>query len=188
MKKQSLKIAFGILICGAVITSCKKDKAEEPNEEELITTVIVKLTPVGGGTVLNYQVEDLDGNGGAAPIAQDIVLAPNKVYTVEMILQDKTKTPAGDVSAEVKAEANDHQFYFTPSAGTNLTVSNLDTDSKGYPLGLTSTWTTGAISTGKIYILLKHKPGIKGASDASTVGETDIDTQAAFNGFTVRIQ
>ncbi len=183
-----MKIALGILVFSAAITSCKKDKAEEPNEEELITTFIVKLTPVGGGAALNFQVEDLDGDGGNAPIAQEIVLAPNKAYTAEMVIQDKTKTLVADISAEVKAEADDHQFYFTPTAGTNLTVANLDKDSKNYPVGLTSTWTTGAVSTGKIYILLKHKPGTKGANDPSTLGETDIDTQAAFNGFTVKVQ
>ena len=187
MKKQFMKIALGILVSSAVITSCKKDKAEE-NVTELITTVIIKLTPTGGGTVLTYQFEDLDGTGGNAPIAQEIVLAPNKVYSTEITILDKTKTPVKTVSDEVRTEANDHQFYFTPTAGTNLVVSNLDKDSKNYPLGLTSTWTTGAVSTGKVYILLKHKPGIKGASDPSTLGETDIDTQAAFNGFTVKIQ
>ena len=178
----------GLVVCSATITSCKKDKVEEPNQEELITTVVVKLTPVGGGSVLNFQVEDLDGNGGNAPIAQEIVLAPNKVYTADLVILDKTKTPVSDISAEVKAEADDHQFYFTPSAVVNLTVTNLDKDSKKYPLGLSSTWTTGAASTGKLYILLKHKPGIKGPNDASTLGETDIDTQASFDGFTVKIQ
>lgn len=188
MKQQFMKMALGILVSSAVITSCKKDKVEEPNNEELITTILVKLTPVGGGPVLNFQVEDLDGNGGNAPVAQEIVLAPNKVYTAEMMIQDKTKTPVGDVSAEVRAEADDHQFYFTPNAAVELSVTNLDKDSKNYPLGLTSTWTTGAASTGKIFILLKHKPGIKGASDPATLGETDIDTQASFNGFDVKIQ
>lgn len=188
MKKQFMKIALGILVSSAVITSCKKDKVEE-NNTEVFTTIIVKLTPVGGGAALNYQVEDLDGSdGGNAAVAQEIVLAPNKVYNVELVLLDKTKTPVDSVSVEVKEEGDDHQFYFTPSGGVNLTVTNLDKDSKNYPLGLTSNWTTGAISTGKIFILLKHKPGVKGASDPSTLGETDIDTQGWFNGFTVKIQ
>jgi hypothetical protein len=188
MKKQFMKIALGILVSGAVITSCKKDKVEE-NDTEVFTTIAIKLTPVGGGAVLNYQVEDLDGpDGGNAAVAQEIVLEPNKVYNTEIVLLDKTKTPVATVSDEVRTEADDHQFYFTPTAGTNLTVGNLDKDSKGYPLGLSSTWTTGAASTGKIFILLKHKPGIKGANDPSTLGETDIDTQGWFNGFTVKIQ
>lgn len=188
MKKQFMKIALGILVSGVVITSCKKDKKPETNDTELITTVIVKLTPANGGTALNYQFEDLDGAGGNAPIAQEIVLAPNTVYNTELIILDKTKTPVDTVSVEVKEEADDHQFYFTPNGNVNLTVTNLDKDSKSYPVGLTSTWTTGAVSTGKIFIVLRHKPGIKGANDPSTLGEADIDTQEAFNGFTVKIQ
>ncbi len=188
MKKKFMKIALGIFTFSALVTSCKKDKVAETNQEELITTFNIKLTPVGAGTVLNFQVEDIDGDGGAAPIAQEIVLAPNKVYTAEMTMLDKTKNPVADITKEVKEEADDHQFYFTSSAGTNLAVTNLDKDSKGFPLGLTSTWTTGAASTGKIYILLKHKPGVKGANDPTTLGDTDIDTKEAFDGFTVKIQ
>ena len=188
MKKQFMKIVLGILVSGAVITSCKKDKVET-NDTEVFTTVILKLTPTGGGAILTYQADDPDGiDGGAAPVAQEIILAPNKVYNTEIILLNKTKTPIDTVSVEVRTEADDHQFYFTPTAGTNLTVNNLDKDSKNYPLGLTSTWTTGAVSTGKVYILLKHKPGVKGANDPITLGETDIDTQGWFNGFTVKIQ
>ncbi len=190
MKKQILKITFGIVIAAAVFTSCKKDDVvvPEPNEEEVITTIIVQLTPVGGGAVLKYQSEDLDGPGANPFVAQEIVLAANKVYNAEIFLLDKTKSPADSTSNEVREEDKDHQFYFIPAAGTNLVVSNLDKDSNNNPLGLESTWTTTAASTGKIRIVLKHKPGIKGANDAITVGETDIDTEEAFNGFNVRIQ
>lgn len=180
-------MALGIIVFSALITSCKKEKVEE-NDEEVITTLIVKLTPATPGTILNFQFEDIDGPGGNAPVAQEIVLAANTTYTAKMIVQDKTKNPVADITAEIKAEADDHQFYFTPSAGTTLAVTNLDKDSKNYPLGITSTWTTGAASTGKIFILLRHKPDIKGANDPSTLGSADIDTQAAFNGFTVKIQ
>ncbi len=190
MKNKIMKIALGILVSSAVLTACKKDKVvePEPNVEEVITTIIVQLSPVGGGTVLKFQAEDLDGIGGNPFTAQEIVLAPNKVYDAEIILLDKTKNPVDSVSVEVEEEGKDHQFYFTPTAGTNLVVSNLDKDVNNNPLGLESTWTTGAASTGKIFILLKHKPGVKGANDPSTLGETDVDTQSAFNGFNVRIQ
>ena len=65
MKKQFLKVAMGVLISGALITSCKKDTVEEPNEEEVITTMKLNFVPVGGGTTLTYQFRDADGPGGA---------------------------------------------------------------------------------------------------------------------------
>jgi hypothetical protein len=190
MKKQILKMALGMIVASALFTSCKKDKVvtPEPNAEEVITTIIVQLTPVGGGAVLKFQSEDLDGPGANPFVAQEIVLAPNKVYNAEIFLLDKTKTPADSTSNEVREEGKDHQFYYSTTSGTNLVVSNLDKDVNNNPLGLESTWTTGAASTGKIRIVLKHKPGAKGANDAITVGETDIDTQEAFNGFNVKIQ
>jgi hypothetical protein len=40
MKKHLLKVAMGILISGALITSCKKETVEEPNEE------VIRLPPV----------------------------------------------------------------------------------------------------------------------------------------------
>ena len=185
-----MKMALGMIIAGAVFSSCKKDKVvvPEPNAEEVITTVIVLLTPVNGGATLRFQAEDLDGPGANPFAAQDIVLAPNKVYDAEIVLLDKTKNPVDSTSEEVREEGKDHQFYYRASTGTNLVVSNLDKDVNNNPLGLESTWTTGAASTGKIFIVLKHKPGAKGANDAITVGATDLDTEAAFNGFNVKIQ
>ncbi len=188
MKKNSKQIIALLFISNMMFTACTKEKATEENTEELITTVIVKLTPVAGGSPLEFKYEDIDGVGGAAATFQEIVIAPNKVYNAQIILLDKTKSPVDTVSAEVEEEANDHQFYFTPNSGVNLTVSNLETDPLGRPLGLTSTWATGAASTGKIFITLKHKPGIKGTSDAITVGETDVSTEEAFNGFVIKVQ
>ncbi len=55
-------------------------------------------------------------------------------------------------------------------------------------MGLLSAWTTVEVFKGKVYFYLKHKSGAKGASDPSTLGETDIDTKEAFNSFNVKIQ
>ncbi len=184
MKKQSLKIAFGILICGAVITSCKKDKAEEPNENEVITTMKLTFVPAGGGTTVAYQFDDPDGPGGTAPTQQEIVLAPSKSYAVTLELLDKTKTPVADVTTEVAAEADAHRFYYEPSAGSSITVSGLNNDGNGVPLGITSTWNTGAVTTGKIKVTLRHYPGTppgKAAGDLVNSTKSDTDIEVEFN-------
>jgi hypothetical protein len=64
-----------------------------------------------------------------------------------------------------------------------INVSNLNTDSKGLPLGLSSTWQSGATGTGKMKITLKHKPGTKAAGDPVTKGETDVEVE-----FNVRVK
>lgn len=174
MKKTMFTSAILMLLFSVSLTSCKKDK-QDPNEEELITTVKLTFTETGTGAVSTFTFKDLDGDGGAAPtVFEDIVLAPSKTYNMAITVSNESVSPAEDITGEISAEGGDHQFYFQPT-GANVTVSNLNTDGGGLPLGLTSTWTTGAVSNGNVKITLKHKPGIKAAGDAVTIGDTDIE-------------
>ena len=112
-----------------------------------------------------------------------MVLAPNKQYNCTVQVLDESKSPAVDITTEVIAEANDHQFYYEPT-GVNITVTGLNTDPNGRPLGVTSRWNCGAVSgPGTVKVTLKHKPGAKGSNDPVTVGETDIEVT-----FAARIQ
>jgi len=178
------KIALSVLMACLLITSCKKDKPEEPNEEEVITTMKLTFVPVGGGATLTYQFDDPDGPGGAAPTQNEIVLAPSKTYNVTLQLLDKTKTPVADVTVEVQSEATAHRFYYEPTAGSNITVSGLDNDGNAVPLGITSTWATGAVATGKIKVTLRHYPGTppnKAISDLVNSSKSSTDIEVEFN-------
>jgi hypothetical protein len=192
MKQQFLKLTMSMLLTGALFASCKKDDPVEANEEEVITTMRLTFAPVGGGATLTYQLDDPDGPGGTAPTLDEIVLAPSKTYNVAIQILNKTKTPVEDITPEIRGEADAHRFYYEAAAGLNVTVGSLDNDANGAPLGLTSTWTTGAVSTGKLNITLRHyggNPPGKLASDPenSTKSETDISTRD-FGGFTVKVQ
>jgi hypothetical protein len=162
-----------------VLNSCKKDPVVDPNEGELITTVRLKLTNTLSSSInpLVYEFKDLDGEGGAAPVKfDDIVLQKNIPYICEVTVLNESVSPADDITKEIKAEANDHQFYFVPSSSNLLTVSNLDTDTQGLPLGLSSFWVTGLNpGTGTVRVVLKHKPGTKAANDLINKGDTDIE-------------
>lgn len=176
MKKAIFKSLLSLLIIGTLFSSCKKEKVI-PNEEELITTVKLTFTEVGGaGTVTDFTFKDLDGEGGAAPsLFEEITLDASKTYTMAISLLNESVSPAVNITNEVSDEGDEHQFYFAPT-GANVTISNLNNDINGLPLGLTSTWTTGAISTGIVKITLKHKPdGIKAAGDLVTKGDTDVE-------------
>lgn len=180
--KKNLKALLVIAAFGLVITSCKKDKAEA-NDNEVITTVELHLTPAAGGTALTYKWEDLDGAGGAAPVIDVVTLAPNKTYNTEIVIYDKTKTPVVVTSNEVRTEAVDHRFYFEPAAGSNITVTGLDNDQNGIPVGLKSVWTTGAaVSTGSIKITLRHyENGGKALSDLINSTKSSTDAETTFN-------
>jgi hypothetical protein len=177
MKNKNLMM---VLLVGAALfmNSCKKETID-PNEGELITTVRLKLTNTFSSSInpLVYEFKDLDGEGGAAPVKfDDIVLQKNIPYICEVTVLNESVSPADDITKEIKAEANDHQFYFVPSSSNLLTVSNYDTDAQGLPLGLSSFWVTGLNpGTGTLRLVLKHKPGTKAANDLINKGDTDIE-------------
>ena len=184
MKKQLSYWMAALLMVTFVATGCKKDSKEPENEEELITTLKLTFTEVGGTATSTVTFKDADGPGGNAPTQNEqIVLAPNKQYNCTVQVLDESKSPAVDITTEVIAEANDHQFYYEPTV-VNITVTGLNTDPNGRPLGVTSRWNCGAVSgPGTVKVTLKHKPGAKGSNDPVTVGETDIEVT-----FAARIQ
>jgi hypothetical protein len=184
MKKQFMKVVLGIFVFSALITSCKKDTVEEPNEEEVITTMKLTFVPVGGGETLTYQFKDPDGPGGTAPTQQEIVLAPSKTYNVTVQLLNEIESPAKDITLEVAAEADAHRFYYEPTVGSNITVAGLDNDGNGVPLGITSTWTTGSIATGKTKVTLRHfggTPPDKAVGDLVNSSKSSTDIEVEFN-------
>lgn len=187
MKRQLLHLSFAALLTATAFTACKKDKGET-NEEEVITTLQLTFTPQGGGTPLVYKFEDADGPGGAAPVIDQIILAPSKSYDVALQLLNKTVSPAEDITEEVEEESDAHRFYFAPAAGSNITVSDLDQDDNGVAVGLNSVWTTGAAATGSIKVTLRHYPAVppnKAAGDLVDSQKSGTDIEATF---TTKIQ
>src|SRR6218665_1133730 len=126
MKKiilTTLVFSAGVLL----MNSCKKVSGGEGNDEELITTLKVKITPAAGGSTQTFVFEDIDGPGGASPVIDNISLAAGTAYNVSLELWNNSATPPEDITTEVATEKEAHRFYFTPS-GTNVTVSNLNND------------------------------------------------------------
>jgi hypothetical protein len=158
--KQQTHVYFSALALLAVLfSSCLKENLEEENEEEVITTLQLTFDPEGVGNNVVYTFDDPDGPGGVLPTQDSIILSPNKTYNVTLQLLNKTLTPPEDITEEVAAEPEAHRFYYIPGAGTNIAVSNLDTDPDGIPLGISSTWTTSAAATGTMKVVLRHYPG-----------------------------
>lgn len=180
MKNINMKISALLLASFMVVfASCKKDEDDpknptDPNDSELITTFKLIMTDSAG--VLPEQTfvfRDIDGDGGQAPTEFDtITLAPNTTYLAEILLLNESVSPADTISNEVAEEANDHQFFFL-NTGVNVTVTYLDSDSNGLPLGLNTKWVTGSAGSGTSRITLKHQPGIKDGTQAP--GETDVE-------------
>ena len=183
-KKSFLKPAFMLFLAAGLLSSCDKndDEQEPENESELITTVMLTMQEVGTTNTVTATFRDPDGEGGNPPVKFDeIVLKPNAVYNTTIILMDESKTPPDNVTEEVEEESDDHQFFYTPTAGLNVTVAYQDKDANSLPIGLETTVTTGAASAGKLKVTLKHQPGIKNNNIAT--GETDVEID-----FTTKVQ
>lgn len=175
MKTNNLKyLLFGFIIVSLSLNACKKDELPDVKEEELITTITLSFTnTTDASDVKTITYKDLDGDGGNAPVITSLSLKANKVYNVAITsILNETESPAGDIRAEVIEEKDDHLFVYKTS-GANLTFSNLSTDNKNLPFGLTATATTTTASTGTFTIILRHQPGVKNGTEAP--GSTDLE-------------
>ncbi|MBK7762470.1 MAG: hypothetical protein IPI46_03750 [Bacteroidetes bacterium] len=158
------------------LSSCDKAPTipPNPNEEELITTLQITFIDslgIAPNVVAKYQ--DLDGDGGNAPLLWDsIKLQTNTTYLANIVLLDETKMPADTISNEVLDEAVDHLFCFEVP-DTNCVITRTDKDLNNLEIGLQSTWKTKNQTSGNVRILLRHQPGIK-TGDCS-LGASDVD-------------
>jgi len=167
------------------LSSCLKDP-EETNEEELITTLKYKLTPVTGGNEVIMIFKDLDGAGGNAAQITGGTLSKNIAYTGVIELLNEQANPVINITQEVQTEAADHQFFFSALNGLTTTVVYTDMDNNGNPIGISTRLSTGAVSNGKLKITLRHEPnksaqGVKDGLITNAGGETDIEVEFPVN-------
>lgn len=180
MKKQ-FKSYLTLALAGSLLafTSCD-DHDHEPHdhEGELITTVTLTMTPQGGGTPVTATYRDIDGPGGDAPVMTpaNVVLQAGTLYNTTIRVLNESHHEE-DLTAEIREEGADHEFFFEPSPAGLVTVTKTDRDSNNRPIGLESTIQTSATpQTGTLRVVLKHQPGgLKTNSSNISTGETDAD-------------
>lgn len=184
---KNLKFLVLPVLFLALFASCSNDDDPEiVNEEEVITRMIVTLSPQGGGTDIILQIEDTDGKDGPAPAVitpMNAVFTANTTYNGSIVLWNDTETPAENKTEEIEEEDDEHQFFYTLNGNVGSTTY-VDFDADGNPLGLEFTFTTGAIATGTMTVTLIHEPnkdamGVSDGDIANATGETDIE--ATFN-------
>lgn len=187
MNRNFFRWPVFVLAASTCFTACNKKNGQgEGNEEEVITTLNLKLTPISGGAALQFSYDDPDGPGGAAPTISPVTLPANRQFNLEVELLDKTKTPVANITDEVEQEADKHRMYYV--SGGNFNVSQLNNDASGLPLGTTGVLATGAAGSGTLRVVLRHyggNPPNKAATDAvdSPKSSSDVDVT-----FTVTVQ
>lgn len=177
--KNLLKSYLAAFLMGSLLfagTSCKDDDPEPiVEDQELITTMTLSLVPVGKGQNVTATFSDPDGDGGNAPTIGTLVLAPNTTYNLTVTLSDDSKTPPENITAEIQAEGDEHEFFYQALSGLNVTVEKTDMDANNRPIGLAATLVTGEASAGTLQVTLKHQPDLKGSTSDITKGETDVE-------------
>lgn len=173
------RLKLGLIAAMAIVTSfsaCKKDQeVPEPEENELITKVTLRFTNTANATdVATVTWTDPDGDGGAAPTIGTLNLKANTSYNFEVseVLNETTNDPAErNILNEIKEEADEHLWVYTPAAGLNLTLVRTDRDANNFPIGILGTAAAGAVSSGSLTVVLRHQPDVKNGTDAP--GSTD---------------
>ncbi|MGB7395220.1 MAG: type 1 periplasmic binding fold superfamily protein [Pricia sp.] len=178
---RNLKHLLLLALFGVLFVACSGDDngdTPEPiNEEELITTMTVTLTPVTGDGIVVLSKVDTDGDGSTAPVVNvEGTLVTGLAYSGSIVLLDETETPAGNITAEVREESNEHQFIFATDDNLDVAIEYDDIDGNGNPVGLEFNLIAGEPSTGNLTIVLRHEPTKPndGTLDGAG-GETDVE-------------
>lgn len=171
----------------SIFVGCSDDNDEVPppiNQEEVITTLNVTLTP-DTGDVVTFKSYDEDGDGPSAPkITVSSPLKAKTTYDGEVQLLNETVDPAESTTDEIRKEADEHQFFYAEGGAIDATLAYADTEAsypplKGSnPVGIKFTLKTGAASSGTMSVTLIHEPkknadGVSGGDITNAGGETD---------------
>jgi len=174
---RRLVTGLTLLTATAALAACGESSTAPGGEQELITRVTVTLTPASGAPIVSF-IDDPDGNGPLSPLPQSgaIVLTAGATYTGTVKFENRVANPPEDITEEVEEEANEHRVYYTVT-GAGVTVTTLDTDPAGRPLGLRYRVVAGSTAgAGAMRVVLCHYDDApKVASSTSCQGDTDID-------------
>jgi hypothetical protein len=169
-----------VLSAALVVTACGGDSVVDPaGETEVISRVSLTFTPTTGAAQTAY-IDDPDGNGPLPPSAQVGTLSVPAGGSVSgtLLLENRLKTPAENITTEVRAEASEHRVFYTVTGG-GLLVTTTDVDGAGRPLGLSFTAavpSSTAAGPRSLRVVLCHYDGVaKPATATSCTEETDID-------------
>ncbi len=180
-KKHTMYTGWLLAISSLLLLNgCNKATDPQPaDENELITTVILRFTQQGTTNTQAFSYQDKDGDGGAAPTKFDAVtLTANTSYSLTVEVLDESKIPALNITTGIKEKQDEHLFLYTATPATLLTYTYGDLDSRNFPVGLTGTVRTGAAGSGQLTVRLRHQPPINGVAvknGTSTPGSDDVN-------------
>lgn len=171
-----------LLLSSVLILSCKKDDPKPVNEEEVLTTLILTFTPSDGSAIKYIMYKDLSPEDTAGSVITSDTLERNKTYTMTVSVLNETFTPTQNITAEIRSEGTEHQFFFIQNPlGLFSSLEYNDKDAEDNPIGLINVAkTSDSELSGTIRIVLRHELlklgiGVPDGDITNAEGETDID-------------
>ena len=178
---KTIKFLSAISLALLAFTSCSNDDSQPVNEEEVITTVTITLTPVGGGNSVVLTSRDLDGGGPNAPVITSTgSVTALTAYNGTVLLQNELVNPAKNITDEVLEEGTEHQFFYSKGGGLTGTFAYADQDDNGNPIGIEFHFNASATAqSGNINVVLRHNPNktalnVAGGDITHAGGVTDV--------------
>ncbi|WP_133162544.1 hypothetical protein [Flavipsychrobacter stenotrophus] len=179
MKNRSIILfAAGImtLFIWSSCTKAEKNVTEQPTNE-LLTTVQLKAVNTQDPTD-TPSAKWVSIPGGSLDTSNAVLYLKNSaVYDLSVIFLDESKTPASDITADIRARGNYHLVCFGISGALSLGIvpTDHDTNSPSLPIGLRNRVTTNLIGTGNLEVTLHHQPNVKNGDCAPGSIDADVN-------------
>jgi len=179
MKNYIPVLSLVALLC---MTSCTDDnEVQIINEDELITTVELELTSSSDATnVILFKSVDIDGDGPDDPVITVTgTINANTSYDGSIRFLNESIAPTENITEEVIEEGDEHEVFYNSSLA-DFSITKVDLDANGNPLGVITTLQTGAAGTGTLTVVLRHEPTKPNDNTLSGAGgETDVQVSFA---------
>ena len=170
--------------------SCESEDPTPENEGEVITDVTLNFQELDGsgnsvGTPFSAKASDPEGiEVGATPTIETVTLGKGKNYRMTITVTNAIE--GEDITAEILAEGDEHQFFFLGKAFTDNILDIAYDDPSGELIGLQNKLTVSSspgTNNTQIQVVLRHDldknyPGATNPNFADYVqagGETDLD-------------
>jgi hypothetical protein len=191
MFKSKKTFLYVLLLTTFAFTACNSEDPEAENDQEVITDVILSfqelnLSGIPTGAIITFKASDPQGiEVGSTPTIDNVTLIKGKTY--QMKIEVRNSIANEDITAEILAESDEHQFYFLGTAFVGSSVLTYTyADPSGELIGLEGKVVIAqspGFNNANMRIVLRHDldknfPGALNPNFENFIqagGETDLD-------------
>ncbi|SFB45515.1 hypothetical protein [Algoriphagus aquimarinus] len=182
---------IALAVVSFAFSSCTSEDPVSENDGELITDVTLTFQEIDAngnavGASFDFTASDSEGiEIGSTPTVETVTLTKGKRY--EMSIDVYNSVASEDITEEIRAEGDEHQFYFLGSAFTSSPFLSYEYNDEGAEIiglkGIVTVQQSPGFTTADFQLLLRHAldknyPGAENPNFqdyAKAGGETDLD-------------